>query len=198
VAIAVVILSPILRAVATPLFSTHFPIYCLTLFRADTLAFGAFIALSERECTGWIRQNRKLALRVSIVAGMMLAGFSIFPTFRTGLNSVFFNSLGYSLSVAIFGGILIYTLGMSEGPLHTLLIMSPVRFLGRISYTFYLYHVAVLLKFDQWTSSHALVALFSFIVTFALAAASWRFLELPILKVRPTPAYQIPRIAAAA
>ena len=37
-----------------------------------------------------------------------------------------------------------HVLGTGEGVFHTLLTWRPLRYLGRISYTFYLYHVAVL------------------------------------------------------
>jgi peptidoglycan/LPS O-acetylase OafA/YrhL len=37
IALGVIVISPFLRAICTPLFNTHFPIYSLTIFRADTL-----------------------------------------------------------------------------------------------------------------------------------------------------------------
>jgi peptidoglycan/LPS O-acetylase OafA/YrhL len=179
-----VILAPLLRAAATPLFSNHFPIYSLTPFRADTLALGAFIAVAERESGEWIRSMRRSAVWGSVGSGILLLAFSLFPSFRTGANSVFFNAGGYSLSVTMFGGALIYVLGAGEGVVSSLLTLRPLRYLGRISYTFYLYHVAVLGIVAHYLNSLMLKAIASLILTIAIAALSWHVLESPILKRR--------------
>jgi peptidoglycan/LPS O-acetylase OafA/YrhL len=149
IALAVIIVSPLLRAAFTPLFATHFPIYCLTIFRADTLAAGAFIALSETGDAHWIERHSRLALGCVVTVLVLLGGLSFFPTFRTGANSVLFNSIGYSLSVSLFGASLIYVLGIRQGILYNILTARPLRFLGLISYTFYLYFLAVSLKVQE-------------------------------------------------
>jgi peptidoglycan/LPS O-acetylase OafA/YrhL len=186
IAVAVVIVSPILRAVFTPLFATHFPIYSLTIFRADTLAAGAFIALSEAGDIHWIERYRRVAMAGAAAALVLFGIFSALPRFRTGANSILFNSFGYTFSVILFGSTLTYTLGLRQGWLHGILTARPVRYLGRISYTFYLYHLAVLLKVEEHVHSTILMAAFAFVITVAIAAVSWRFFESPILKARQT------------
>ncbi len=177
-AIAIVLLSPILRAVCTPLFSTHFPIYSLTIFRADTLAMGAAVALSSN----FSSRYRVAALWSFLLAGGALVLFSFFPSFRTGANSIFFNALGYSLSAILFGSALVYTLGASSGFVHRTLTMRPLRYLGLISYTFYLYHEAVILKIGEHTHSRMGIASAAFGVTTAIAAVSWHLMEAPLLR----------------
>ncbi len=184
IAFSVVILAPLLRAAATSLFSNHFPIYSLTPFRADTLAFGAFVAVAESESGGWIRSMRRRAAWGSVGSGVFLLALSLFPSFRTGANSVFFNAGGYSLSVLMFGGALIYVLGTREGVVHSLLTWRPLRYLGRISYTFYLYHVAVLVIVSHYLNSSILRAVAGLVLTSTIAALSWHILESPILKRR--------------
>jgi peptidoglycan/LPS O-acetylase OafA/YrhL len=182
VLLGVIVVSPLLRAVSTPLFSSHFPIYSLTIFRADTLATGAFIALAASRDTQWIGRNWRVALGGSVLALALLAGLSTLPSFRTSANSILFNSMGYSLSAAFFGSALIYVLGAQSGFLHTLLTTRPLRYLGLISYTFYLYHEAVLLKVGQYVhSSPILNALVAFCVTVLISLLSWHLLEAPIL-----------------
>lgn len=186
IALAVIVLSPILRALCTPLFSTHFPIYSLTIFRADTLAAGAFIALSQSLDDRWIERHRRLA-GGSVAAAVVLFGvLTLFPSFRTGANSILFNSVGYSLSVILFGAALTCVLGLREGFVYKILTARPVRYLGLISYTFYLYHVAVLLEVEQRVHSTALVAAVSFAITVAISGISWHFFESRILKMRFT------------
>jgi peptidoglycan/LPS O-acetylase OafA/YrhL len=184
VALAVIIVSPLLRAGFTPVFATHFPIYCLTIFRADTLAAGAFIALSETEDAHWVERHSRLALGSVIMVLVLLGALSFFPNFRTGANSVLFNSIGYSLSVGLFGAALIYILGIRQGLLYNILTSRPMRFMGLISYTFYLYFLAVSLKVQEFVHSRALIAALAFIVTLIISSISWRYFESPILNAR--------------
>ena len=182
VVLAIIVISPLLRAVSTPLFSTHFPIYSLTIFRADTLAMGAFIAIATSRDPQWISRFRRAALTSSVLALALLMGFSLLPSFRASANTIFFNSAGYSLSAVFCGSLLICSLGTHEGLLHKLLTIRPLRYLGLISYTFYLYHEAVLLKVGQHLhSSPILIALAAFSVTFLISLLSWHLLEAPIL-----------------
>jgi peptidoglycan/LPS O-acetylase OafA/YrhL len=53
--------------------------------------------------------------------------------------------------------------------------------LGLISYTFYLYHEAVLLKAGQYFHSRMPIALAAFSVTILISVLSWHLFEAPIL-----------------
>ncbi len=181
IALTVILISPVLRGIATPLFSTHFPIYCLTVFRADALAMGAFIALAASRDPQWIVRGRNTALICSVSTLALLIGLSILPSFRAAANSILFNSLAYSLSAACLGSLLVYALGGQQGLLHKFLTAAPLRYLGLISYTFYLYHEAVLLKAGQYLHSRIPVALTAFLVTVLISALSWHLFEAPIL-----------------
>ena len=182
VVLAIIVISPLLRAISTPLFSTHFPIYSLTIFRADTLAMGAFIAVATSRDPQWIGRHRCAALSSSALALALLMGFSFLPSFRAGANSIFFNSMAYSLSAIFFGSILVCALGAQPGFLHAFLSTRLLRYLGLISYTFYLYHEAVLLKVGQYVhSSPILIALVAFAITFLISVLSWHLLEAPVL-----------------
>jgi peptidoglycan/LPS O-acetylase OafA/YrhL len=197
IALAVVILAPGLRAAATPLFSTHFPIFSLTPFRADTLAFGAWIAVAEKSDGGWIRSMRRRALWGFLASGALILILSLSPSFRTSANSVLFNAAGYSLAVTMFGGALIYALGTGQGAVHRILIWSPLRYLGRISYTFYLYHVGVLVIVSRYVNSTGLKAAVGLALTIAMAGLSWQVLESPILKRRSKGVAVVERAVAA-
>jgi peptidoglycan/LPS O-acetylase OafA/YrhL len=181
VALGVIVISPFFRAIFTPVFSTHFPIYSLTIFRADSLAMGAFLALCARRDPEWIGRQRPKALGGFLLALALLAGLSTLPSFRAAANSVLFNSIAYSLSAVCLGSTLIYVLGLKKGFLHTLLTARPLRYLGLISYTFYLYHEAVLLKAGQYLHSRILIALAAFSVTILISGLSWHLFEAPIL-----------------
>lgn len=183
-ALAVIVICPCLRALATPLFPNHFPIYYLTIFRADTLCIGAFVAVCETLNREWVREYGKTAIRISGFALLVFAALSFLPAFRTSANTVLFNSLGYSLSAIFFGGLLVHVLGRRTGADFAILTFAPVRYLGQISYTFYLWHVAVLLLLDRYLHSLPVIAMFALVLTTMLSAISWRLAESPLLSRR--------------
>jgi peptidoglycan/LPS O-acetylase OafA/YrhL len=183
VALGIIVATPVLRAICTPAFSSHWPIYCLTPFRADTLACGAFIAILAYEDFAWIDRSHYRASMYTMVAGVIFTGLSISHGFRLTANSMLFNTLGYSLLVVIFGGTLLYLLGSREGFVYAIVSAKPLRYLGLISYTFYLYHFGVVILLEQPIHTAILACLLSFAITGAIAALSWRFFESPILHI---------------
>lgn len=115
-------------------------------------------------------------------AGLGLLGLSaIFSWFRTGANSAILNAAGYSLSAVMFGGLLTYSL-TADGAIQKILSWAGLRYLGRISYTFYLYHVAVLYLLEHRIHNAIQLGLASFAITSAIAALSWNLVESRILE----------------
>jgi peptidoglycan/LPS O-acetylase OafA/YrhL len=188
VAVALIVLPPVLRAAFTSFFSDYSPIYCLTPFRVDMLAVGAFIAISEMEDAGWLERNRRTALFTIIGSGVALALLSRLPGFRITANSLLFNSIGYSLIVVAFGAVLAWSLTLRGGPVYGLLTLRPLRYMGLISYTFYLYQLPILEKMGERVHSQLAVAALGFVLTAAFSAVSWRFFESRILKTGKRPA----------
>jgi peptidoglycan/LPS O-acetylase OafA/YrhL len=92
--------------------------------------------------------------------------------------------------VVIFGGTLIYLLGAQEGLVYAIVSTKPLRYLGLISYTFYLYHFGVWILLEQRVHPAILACLLSFAITGAIAAISWRFFESPILHISRVPESQ--------
>jgi peptidoglycan/LPS O-acetylase OafA/YrhL len=183
--LSVIVLSPLLRAAATPFFHTHFPIYFLSVFRADGLCAGALIAIFQTEPSSWrVLSHKRTAATVTACSALFFGLLTAMPSFRTGSNSVLFNALGYSLISWSFFGVLILALTLTEGIALTALTWPPFRSLGRISYSFYLWHWAVLLLLSQRIQSAPLLALSGFAFTAAIASVSWHFIESPILRTR--------------
>ena len=68
--------------------------------------------------------------------------------------------------------------------LRGLLASRPLRYMGQISYTFYLYQVAVMDKLTQHLRSRPEVVILAFGITFLFSAFSWQFFESQVLKLR--------------
>jgi peptidoglycan/LPS O-acetylase OafA/YrhL len=183
-ALGIMVGAPVLRAIFTPMLSNRAPIYDLTPFRADLLACGAFVAICASEDGEWIERWRSFSLMSLTGAGTLLIGLSAFPSFRLAANSELFNTVGYSLIVIIFGAVLVWTLGMSPGFWRQLFASRPLRYMGQVSYTFYLYQVAVIDKLSQHIRSRPEVVVLAFVITGLFSAFSWHFFESQILKLR--------------
>ena len=183
IAFGIVVAAPVLRAIFTPAFSSQWPIYTLTPFRADTLACGALIALLTQDDNLWMERNHGRAAWFTRAAAAIFIMLSALHSFRWTANGVLFNVAGYSLLTAIFGGTVVYVLGAQRGIVHSILSTKSLGYLGLISYTFYLYHWGVLLLLEQHTHLSLFVYPLSFILTVLMAAISWHFFESPILRM---------------
>ena len=175
-------IDPILRALSTPYFP-HLAIYYLTPFRVDTLACGAAIAIFEYEDRTCIETYHRHAAICMVGAGTLFCALSIFPAFRRNADTIFFNTLGYTLIVLIFGGLIFYALGTHRGAGYSLLTLRPLRYMALISYTFYLYHHAVLNLIESHFHSTIVAALLTFVITGVIAAVSWPYFESPFLRL---------------
>ena len=116
-------------------------------------------------------------------------------TAMCGLVAILYGSWAYSVGTSFPGenallpcvGAAAVILGTSEGLASQLLSLRPVVFVGRISYSLYLWHWPVLVLVQQWNivplSTPQTIACLT--VSFALAVLSWRFVEQPFRSKQP-------------
>jgi peptidoglycan/LPS O-acetylase OafA/YrhL len=177
-AAAVVLAAPFLRWFCTPLFAYHWPIYALTPFRMDLLAVGALIAILWRKRQDVIKRFGHYGLIFSALALLTLAALSRQPGFTTTANTPETNLWIYELSLVACTGAILWALsGKGTGAL----TLSPVRYIGRISYTIYLIHFTVLMVVARYLSGIWAITGVTLIATILYAAISWVVLEKPLL-----------------
>jgi peptidoglycan/LPS O-acetylase OafA/YrhL len=184
-AVALVVLAPVLRGVATPFLQEHSAIYYMMPFRMDLLASGAILAvlwLNPGDLARWRRWGMILMLGG---LALLAACTRIFHNFNADGNTVIFNIIGYSLICSVATGLLAFTLGADKGLWNKLMSSPPVRWIGMISYTSYLIHTGVMAIVVPF-SSMVLNRLLAFMIVVAYASLSWLFFEKPILKLRPS------------
>jgi peptidoglycan/LPS O-acetylase OafA/YrhL len=159
-----------------------------SLTRADGIACGVLLAAL---LDGGLPKLTGAARGGIFVASLMLllgvAGtFHLFePPF-----SVAGVTLGWWLGAVACAGVVVSVLGASGGPV-AILRSKPLVYLGRISYGLYVWHQVGLLlgnwlfpDFQTSPKHWAMRIALGFGVTVGLAAVSYRFLELPFLRLK--------------
>ena len=169
----------------------------LTPARMDTLAAGAFIALSARSAGDFRSLLRWAPLAVAasgfavVLVGVLNGGYTVSdPWVRTaGLSGV----------AILFGAFLVLAIGQSPGSLaHGVLANPSLRWLGRYSYAAYLFHlpIATLLArkadffgdtptlFGTSLPGAAVFVVAAGSVSLAVAWLSWQVWESQFLKLK--------------
>lgn len=183
--IATVCLEPIARAIATPYTRNYITVYFFTFYQLDGLALGALLALfaEDANAIAWMRRYAALIGWSSL--GLYCALWFANPKrFTREVNSLSFNSVGYSLIALTCFALVAYVLWHPRSVLSRVLAMRPFVFLGTISYGFYLYHQAIqklLLPFTRYDYHRTAPLLFVVAVVFSWL--SFRYYEQPIMRL---------------
>jgi peptidoglycan/LPS O-acetylase OafA/YrhL len=158
--------------------------WCNTLVQLDPIAAGILIAV--------LLKGRTPAIGVRARASLVMAGIALLwaaaNCFRIKADPLQLEDLllGYPAMTAGASTLLIAVLCSRP-----MLDKSLLVYLGRISYGLYVFHVLALMCSDYLMPSFrasagrlALHDLFALMLTVALAAASYRWLETPFLKLK--------------
>jgi peptidoglycan/LPS O-acetylase OafA/YrhL len=193
-AIAVIALSPFLRA--SLLLTSHNPVlaaYFLTPYQLDGFAAGAVLSTFSVPQLAVLRKPLSLVLICTVPLALIWNRhqhwFGLFWLMHGG-NATWV--WGYTLINLCAAALVI---GCIQGSrLIPFLEWSPLRYLGRISYGFYVWHAASVILFlhifhhlrlTSWSSPLGLSLLITFIAFNTLVSAlSFRFLEQPPMRWR--------------
>jgi peptidoglycan/LPS O-acetylase OafA/YrhL len=191
VAAALIVLVPVLRAVATPWFDSYWPIYYLTPFRMDLLAAGALIAVLVRRDRHALEPFKPAAVIFFFAALATLAWLHLhYPRFRA-TNTPLSNALLYSVSLVLCTSTVVIAL-QAKGLVLRILSHPVLVYIGTISYTIYLIHLTFL--YAVWPLGHGRYAsaAIALALTLAYASASWFLFEKRLTRgprTKPTAAH---------
>jgi len=186
--IPVVLITAIVVAVFTRTLFTHWiPPYVLLPCRMDAISFGALIAYynSENKLKNWlIKYNRYILLFLALFIALVVFVFILYKDFGVLRNTIL--SLLFSIA-------LIYALHKNDNFFGNILRMKWLVWIGRISYSLYLFHYLVLGIFCHFAGNRGGVGLYSLhdalfaVMAFAFSLLfSWvvyNYLEQPMVKL---------------
>jgi len=155
--------------------------YYATDTRVDSIMFGCILAIRGNPMLDPHQGSEKLWKFVLLPAGLVLLAATLLyrsPDFR--------ETLRYSLHGLALFPVFVTALRYPEwGPMR-LLNSSALRLIGQISFPFYLVHFTVIRAFVE--HPHPLpplaIGILSFLISFALAYAIYRFVEQPVARIR--------------
>ena len=183
--IALLVLCPIGRMVAYSL-GDELGYYVLMPLRADILAVGALIA--------WLEFSGSIDATIRwILQAIFWATLCCFPIFAWIVeNSTFNNAIwGHTYLTAFYGSMVFMVLDRRGASQLALLRSRFAAFFARISYALYLTHgyVLILVFLAAGYNQHGILTwqgialtLCAFAISIALCAASYRFIEGPLIR----------------
>jgi peptidoglycan/LPS O-acetylase OafA/YrhL len=160
----------------------HEAFYYNTLARLDTLAAGSFLAIL-------VFQGKKISgmmLLLSFLSACAVILSAIFISHNLDHYSSAFASIGYSVLATFFMCCTFFMMHANN----FLAKCNALRFIGRISYGIYIYHLPVylagsyLLSKSGLTNASLLFPAISIVATLLISICSYKFLELPLLRYR--------------
>ena len=203
ICMAVIIFSPIVRAVLSEALSSQF--LRMELFyrslptRCDALLIGGLVALMLRGPEeAVLRRLRRPLLVASCVlfVALYLASTKVLSLSFEGSASNWIGVFGFTL-IDVFAAALILECIHPGSRFGTLMSWKPLRALGIVSYGFYVYHDLLHDFYSDWAHrlsaryAYTLTLLIAFAGTLIIAALSYRLLEKPLLGLKDRFAGQV-------
>ena len=174
-------------------------IYINPITNFGALAFGGWVGLgltAKARTDG--RSSWPVLLCLAVAAGWFF-GFQHIGSYPDDVATLI--AAAPLWATTLTGGALLYGLYRNQASRVTAVLeWAPIAGFGRISYGFYLYHNLlpqdlvgrlVHLAGERWQVPEAAEAAMVFVLALALATASWRLVEQPLLRLKDSP----PRLA---
>ena len=157
-------------------------------FGTDTRAFSLLVGVVGAILYPMEKLHAKVTpqqnIMYSVVSLVSIATLITVMIYTSEYNTWLYR--GGFLLVAILGLIVIISSGKQHTLMSRLLSFKPVVFIGKISYSLYLWHFPVLVlttPVSEIGNPNIIFVILRVILTFALATASYVFVETPIIKL---------------
>ncbi len=175
------------------------PLALVFVLRPDSLAYGALLALFVRKLPDWLSPRRERALTalssIGCVGWLYFAVFAVYPGPASLSEGDFHNeawtSWNYQLGILCAALMILHLATRPRSPLTRAMTFRPFVRVGALSYGLYLWHQPIfLLAKEHWFELNRSVmpgwvfAVCVGLVAFVVAQLSWRFVEVPALRMK--------------
>lgn len=177
-AILLMILAPMFRVLLTPYDMVHQLVYMALPTRMDCLAMGSLLTFVWRSRPDLIRRYGFLGLIPVVLTPIVMMKLAHYGGWSTFDGTIHGNIFTYEIALSAATGAFLWALG---GRYVGILKTTVFQFLGRISYSFYLVHLVMILVWRKFVSSRYEVAALAFASAIVYSTVSWYWFEKPIL-----------------
>ena len=183
VLVGLLIAAPVFRGVTTVVGQSwteqlHWVVYMATPMRMDCMAMGALLTFAWRRYSEAIKTYGWLGLGLAAVMPVLMVALSHLGGWSTSDGTIRGNVGTYEISLIAATGVFLWALG---GRFTGLLTTRPMLYLGKISYTFYLIHMALIILAQKYIHQTLVSSAVAFVGSVGYAAVSWHYFEKPIL-----------------
>lgn len=156
--------------------------YFITLHYAAIFMAGALLAKHQNDISKNFKKLHEWQVNLMIVCSILLLTYNYW--FLPSLNLIHVEIL--SDWIATVGAAIWIVLAVSSAKVTRFLLQRPLMFVGKISYSFYLYHFIVILsmmyafngKLPLWS-----IGLISLAITLILSSIMYRIVEMPSIQL---------------
>lgn len=176
VCVGLIVAAVATRVVLAAVHAPHPAVWTNAFARMDLFAGGALLAVYLRRSAPRLRLGSRVGLVVVATTVFVVLGVTDAYAGWRGVP-------GYSLAVAASVAII---LAVQDLPVSSSSrVARTLSYLGRISFGLYVFHMLALKAATHWSASGFLVrSLIAAVLTVSLAAASYRWLETPFLRLK--------------
>jgi peptidoglycan/LPS O-acetylase OafA/YrhL len=185
--IGIIACEPLLRIVALHWNPDGRVTYLLTPFRLDGLALGGLLSILLAHDRSRVLVDRISKVSLPVCLAICSYVFGVWNPPRTE-HVLFFNAIGYSLISVTSASLVAWLVFQPNSLVSRLLSIAPLRFLGTISYSLYLYHLLLRDLFLDFVHRHGYrhnsrASIIVVPISIAAAWLSFRYYETPFLNM---------------
>ncbi|MFC4100406.1 acyltransferase family protein [Paenibacillus xanthanilyticus] len=149
----------------------------ITIHYAAIFMVGALLAKHMSEISRFIRGKSRIVKVIMLLIGFLLYNFkTVLPNWSL-IHNYLFNEWAITI-----GGSIYISIAFGSITLERVLLLSPIQFLGKISYSLYLYHMVVLLSLTHllhgWMNIEIILVI-SFVVSLIVSTVMYYLVEKP-------------------
>lgn len=156
-----------------------------TIYYSSIFVVGALIAKNKDEIVNYIKNLSNIKQTIFVITGLFLYAYAK-PSFALNL---FYNMENFyrgkiDFIFTITGVAMIVIMSISIKPISRFLLKNSIKFLGKISFSVYLYHLIILLSFIYIFDTMLpiwLILVVSFIFTILISTVSYYYVEEPAI-----------------
>ncbi|MDN3019201.1 acyltransferase [Paenibacillus sp. BSR1-1] len=155
--------------------------YVITLHYCSMFVLGSLLAKHKNDIQKLYQSSSTMLKSLLLICGLICYTFSWLLFNHRGLHNTFIDEWSITLGACVF---IIFALSSKKAS--KFLLKKPIFFLGKISYSLYLFHVIILISFLNIFSTYfptIVILAFAFICSILISWLGYKYIELPFIKI---------------